>query len=166
MNATNCGVCQQVEATGGLPIVRKAKLRCDIEWGGGSLAAAGRGLAGGFFGCLGVLGAVLFLGLALAMWGGLSSRSFSDRLSRGEARADELAAFCGAATSIVEREYPRWGEVTASSDAPTILESNARPVIACRAATARHGVILMDVRVLCADPLQGRCVRLEGPPRR
>jgi hypothetical protein len=121
----------------------------------------GKGLAFGFFGCLGMIAAPIVILVVLMFAGAMSSNARSDRFQSGTASAADLKNMCATAYVSAKHLAPR---ALAGSDLniddPEILSGGARPTIACGFTDRRGRSGSVSATVTCMDPLSDGCVHI------
>lgn len=128
---------------------------------GDPMASVSGALTGGFFGCLGVLGAMVAAVLLLVMCSSMGGEARTDSLMAGTAPASDYLAFCAEALGQVERRYRGADGAETSVVDPIVLNAGATPLhLACRA-NHRRGPLVYEVELACPRHLDG-CVQVTG----
>lgn len=119
----------------------------------------GAGVAGGFFGCFGVLAAIALCLVALVVCSQVSSVNRGERLAAGGGEARDYVTSCAAALSQITSRHPQLGGASLAGGDPVLITPGALPVVAC-AAASRRGSIAYTIQVICGDALDRGCTQV------
>lgn len=133
----------------------------EIRKGQGLAASAAKGALGGFFGCFGVLAAILLGGFILLVIGAVSHHE-PRAITTSAATDTNWSLYCAGALPRARRQFIGAGslDLAVGSD-PWIISHDSPKVIACPGSNGDHSYVYA-VAINCDDPLEASCVEIRS----
>ncbi|MBW8815568.1 MAG: hypothetical protein JF588_19275 [Caulobacterales bacterium] len=120
---------------------------------------AGKAIAGGFFGCFGVLGAIVLGLFLLVIVAAMGQRHAADQRDDAWAALD-ARGICGQWTRAAEARH-NLTDVTLTHDDPIVAGRDPARVTCFATAANRKGKLRMEISVFCPNASSTSCSMLQ-----
>lgn len=122
---------------------------------------SGSSFLSGFFGCFGVLAAIILCVLLLGFCAVAGSTKKAGRIADGtEKEGSAFIAHCALGLRMKGQIDPAWAGANLALTTPEIRDETPPQVIACGAILRSGQAAAFRVQAICSDGLQGQCVSL------